>query len=70
MVFNLTGMTFAAGDDKTFCIPVTLANVKRISVVGYNSLGEQVFAKTSDLSANPVGVVRNTVYPVKTININ
>ena len=69
MVFNLTGMTFNDGDDMTFCIPVTVANVKRISVVGYNGT-ELVFAKTSDLSANPVGVVRNTVYPVKTIDIN
>ena len=68
MVFNLTGMTFAAGDSKTFCIPVTVANAKRISVVGYN--GENlVFAKTSALSP-VVPVTRNTVYPVAQIDIN
>lgn len=68
MVFNLTGMTFNDGDDMTFCIPVTVANVKRISVVGYNG-STQVFAKTSALST-AVPVTRNKVYPVATININ
>jgi hypothetical protein len=74
MIFNLKtagvdGMSFGAGTDKTFCIPVTLTQAKRLTVVGYN--GEtMVFAKTSDLSAHLTYIDRNTVYPVKTININ
>ena len=74
MIFNLKAngedyMSFGAGDYKTFCIPVTLTQAKRITVVGYN--GEaMVFAKTSDLSAHLTNIDRNKVYPVKTININ
>lgn len=74
MIFNLKtagvdGMSFGAGDDKTFCIPVTLTRAKRLTVVGYNN-GTMIFAKTSDLSAHLTDIDRNTVYPVKTININ
>lgn len=53
---------------KSFCIPVTLATVKRITVVGYNG-ANQVFAKTSALTT-PVELGRKVMYPVKTIVIN
>ena len=74
MVFNLydgdaddPGVTIANGGNLTFCIPVTLATVKKIAVVGYNN-GTKVFTKISSMSS--VAIVRNTMYSVKTININ
>lgn len=60
VVFNTTA--------KSFCIPVTLTTVKRITVVGYNE-GNQVFAKTSALASH-VELGRHVMYPVKTIAIN
>lgn len=74
MVFNLydgdavsAGVTIANGHDLTFCIPVTLATVKKIAVVGYNG-AEKKFTKTS--STSNVEIERNKMYSVKTININ
>ena len=73
MVFNLyngdvAGVTIAAGDERTFCIPVTLATVKKIAVVGYNG-AEKKFTKISTMTGT-VELERNKMYPVKTININ
>ena len=62
------GMTIAAGGDLQLCIPVTLATVKRITVIGYNG-SDVVFSKTSPLSTPPT-LVRNKIYPVKAIEIN
>lgn len=53
---------------KSFCVPVTLATVKRITVVGFNG-ATQVFAKTSALASH-VELGRHVMYPVKTIAIN
>lgn len=52
---------------KTFCIPVTVTNVKRISVVGYGNTGQTLFEKTQTL--NNIPVQRNTMYPIPTIVI-
>ncbi len=73
MVFNLyseevAGVSIAAGGDLTFCIPVTLATVQKIAVVGYNG-AEKKFTKTSNMSS-AVAIERNTMYSVKAININ
>lgn len=73
MVFNLyseevAGVSIAADDDLTFCIPVTLATVKKIAVVGYNG-STKVFTKISSMPSS-VAIERNTMYSVKTININ
>ena len=55
--------------DLQFCIPVTLATVKRITVVGYDEYGNVVFAKTSTL-ATPVELTRSTMYPVAKIEVD
>lgn len=73
MVFNLyngdaAGVNIAANGNLTFCIPVTLATVKKIAVVGYNG-AEKKFTKISTMTGT-VELERNKMYPVKTININ
>lgn len=73
MVFNLysedvAGVSIAADDDLTFCIPVTLATVQKIAVVGYND-ATKVFTKISSMPSS-VAIERNKMYSVKTININ
>lgn len=50
---------------KQLCIPVTLAQVKRITVIGYNG-SNVVFSKTSTLSTPPT-LACNVIYPVKAI---
>lgn len=73
MVFNLyseevAGVSIAADDDLTFCIPVTLATVKKIAVVGYNG-ATKVFTKISSMPSS-VAIEKNIMYSVKTIDIN
>ena len=73
MVFNLyngdaAGVNIAADGNLTFCIPVTLAKVQKIAVVGYNN-GTKVFTKISSMPSS-VAIERNKMYSVKTININ
>ncbi len=73
MVFNLynedaAGVNIAADGNLTFCIPVTLATVQKIAVVGYNG-ATKVFTKISSMSSS-VAIERNKMYSVKTININ
>ena len=60
VVFNSTA--------KSFCIPVTIGTVNRITVIGYNN-GSQVFTKTSNLSTG-FALERGKMYAVKTIEIN
>lgn len=62
------GLTIAGGGTRQLCIPVTLATVKRITVIGYDGVN-QVFAKTSAMSTPPA-LERNKIYPVKDIAIN
>ena len=61
------GVTFDS--DKKLCIPVTLANVRRITVIGYNG-SEQIFATTSAISAPYPALECNKIYPVKAIEFN
>lgn len=73
MVFNLynedaAGVNIAADGNLTFCIPVTLATVQKIAVVGYNG-ATKVFTKISSMPSS-VAIERNKMYSVKTININ
>lgn len=70
MNFNLktdgnSGVTFTG--EKKFCIPVTLATVNRISVIGYNG-ATQVFSKTSAVPGRELE--RNRIYPVAAIPVN
>ena len=59
------GVTFDS--DKKLCIPVTLAEVRRITVVGYNN-GAVVFSKTSTVADTQLE--RNRIYPVAAIQVN
>lgn len=70
MNFNLytdgtSGVTFTG--EKKLCIPVTLATVNRITVIGYNG-DTEVFAKTSAVSG--ATLERNKIYPVAAIQVN
>ena len=70
MNFNLktsgaSGVTFSG--EKKLCIPVTLAKVNRITVIGYNG-DNVVFSKTSEASG--AQLVRNKIYPVAAIQVN
>lgn len=70
MNFNLktngtSGVTFTGA--KKLCIPVTLATVNRITVIGYNG-SNVVFSKTSSVPGAPLE--RNKIYPVAAIQVN
>ncbi len=56
-------------DDLKLCIPVTLATVKRITVVGYNG-DDVVFSTTSTMNGGNVTLERNRIYPVAKITVN
>ena len=71
MNFNLytngtSGVTFTG--EKKMCIPVTLATVNRITVIGYNG-DEVVFSKTSAVAGGAT-LERNKIYPVAAIQVN
>ena len=52
----------------TFCVPVTISDVRRITVIGYASDGTELFSKTKPIT--PVGTIhRNTLYTVPTMII-
>lgn len=52
----------------TFCVPVTVTNVKRLTVIGYGTGGETLFEKTRTL--DNVAVERNNMYTIPNIQIN
>lgn len=52
----------------TFCVPVTISDVRRITVIGYASDGTELFSKTKPIT--PVDTIhRNTLYTVPTMII-
>ena len=55
--------------DLKLCIPVTLATVKRITVIGYNG-DDEVFSTTSTMNGGNVTLERNRIYPVAKITVN
>ena len=62
---DVAGVTFTG--TKQLCIPVTLASVNRITVIGYNG-DTEVFNKTAAIPT--VDLVRNKIYPVGPISVN
>ena len=52
----------------TFCVPVTISKVRRITVIGYASDGAELFSKTKELDTIAT-IQRNTLYTVPTLNI-
>ena len=55
-------------DGITFCVPVTISDVRRITVIGYASDGTELFSKTKSI-APATSILRNTLYTVPTLNI-
>lgn len=73
MYFDLlTGSTpgVQVDGDLQLCIPVTLATVKRITVVGYDDSDAEVFSTTSAMNGGNVTLERSRMYPVAKITIN
>ena len=54
-----------------FCVPVTLGDVKRLTVTGYAADGSQLFVQTKNMEADNHGnyttLERNTLYNIPTI---
>ncbi len=73
MVFNMKtegepGVTINS-TPKQFCVPVNLCGmVKRITVVGFDNTGDQLFAKTINFG-DGIAVTRNIMYPVRAIEL-
>ena len=63
---DAAGVTLSG--DKQLCIPLTLATVKRITVIGYDDTDTELFSKSS--AVNSQTLLRNKIYPVGPINVN
>lgn len=59
-------------DGIVFCVPVTLGDVKRLTVTGYAANGSQLFVQTKDMTADGEGhystLSRNTMYSIPVIS--
>ena len=62
------GVTIPASGSKTFCVPVTVSTVKRLTISGYDNAGNQLFVATKEMSNIPVEC--NKMYNIPTIQIN
>lgn len=62
------GVTIPDGGDITFCVPVTVRSVKRLTVIGYASDGSVLFTKTKSFTNAQID--RNHMYSLPTIQIN
>lgn len=58
--------TFNSGSSVSFCIPMTVSNLNKISVIGYDENGKQVFTQTKDLGEEKT-IHENIIYPIPTI---
>lgn len=67
---NSNYVTLAAENGQvSFCIPVTITSIKRLAVTGYDPNGAELFHVVKDFGTN-IGVERNRMYTVPTINVN
>ena len=62
-------VTIPAGASITFCVPVTVRTVKRLTVIGYASDGSVLFTKTRSFTPAEE-IERNYMYSLPTIQIN
>lgn len=62
------GVTLAAGQSVTFCIPMLASQLKNITVAGYSG-STQVFSKSKALDA-ATDIQRNIMYTIPSIEIN
>ena len=65
---GVSGVTIPAAGSRTFCVPVTVSTVRRLTISGYDSDGSQLFVATKELGN--IAVVRNTMYNIPNIQIN
>ena len=56
--------------DLVFCVPITIASMKKLVFTGYDVNGAQLFHVTKDFGSDDVEVVRNKMYTVPIINVN
>jgi hypothetical protein len=73
MYFNMqtsgnAGVTVPANGSISFCVPVTVNHVKRISITGYDASGVQLFSKVKELDSFEIKV--NHMYNIPLFNIN
>lgn len=75
MIFDMqnaggnTGVGFTADETKTFCVPVTVTNVKRLTVIGIDANGDKLFDVTHPFNS-PVTAANNNIYNIPAIDIN
>lgn len=62
-------VTVPAGGSITFCVPVTVRSVKRLTVIGYAADGSVLFTKTRSFTTAQA-IERNHMYSLPTIQIN
>jgi hypothetical protein len=62
-------VTISNGDNKPFCIPVTLSSVRKLVITGYSEDDTELFHVAKDFGSN-ITVYRNRMYTVPVININ
>ena len=59
-------------DGIVFCVPVTIGDVKRLTVTGYAANGSQLFVQTKDIEDDGEGhystLSRNTMYSIPVIS--
>ncbi|MBR1549894.1 MAG: hypothetical protein IJ634_04585 [Bacteroidales bacterium] len=63
-----TGVTVPASGSIQFCVPATVATIKRLTVTGYDASGRQLFTQAKDLESTTLDV--NHMYNIPSININ
>ncbi len=64
---DVANVTIAAGGTLSFCVPVTVSSLDKITVVGFDGSGAQLFSKSKAVSTS---ILRNKMYNIPTININ
>jgi len=65
---NSPNKTFEQNQSVTFCVPLTVDKLNKISVIGYDQNGKQVFTRTKVLSeTEDRNISANVIYPVPTI---
>jgi hypothetical protein len=64
---NVANVTIEAGQTLSFCVPVTVSSLDKITVVGFDGSGAQLFSKSKAVSTS---IQRNKMYNIPTIIIN
>lgn len=62
-------VTLVSGSPLSVCIPITVNSVKKITVVGYGTDGNQLFIRSKTLG-DAVTIQRNKMYAIPTIAID